>query len=136
MAFAFAMPSASFDVMKMLPSSWMSISTPVSSVMPRTTLPPVPMTSRIFSVGIVMVSTRGAYGESSFAGSAMHSSILLRMNARPRFACASADARMSRDRPSTLMSIWTAVMPSDVPATLKSMSPSASSMPWMSVRIV
>ena len=37
--------------------------------------------------------------------------------------------------PLTLMSIWIAVMPSVVPATLKSMSPRASSMPWMSVRI-
>jgi hypothetical protein len=32
------------------------------------------------------------------------------------------------------MSIWTAVMPSTVPATLKSISPSASSRPWMSER--
>jgi len=34
----------------------------------------------------------------------------------------------------TLMSIWKAVMPSASPATLKSMSPSASSEPRMSVR--
>jgi hypothetical protein len=34
----------------------------------------------------------------------------------------------------TLMSIWRAVIPSAVPATLKSMSPRASSMPAMSVR--
>ncbi len=37
-------------------------------------------------------------------------------------------------RPSILMSIWIAVMPCSVPATLKSMSPSASSDPRMSVR--
>ncbi len=38
--------------------------------------------------------------------------------------------------PLTLMSIWRAVIPSVVPATLKSMSPMASSMPAMSVRMV
>jgi hypothetical protein len=36
-------------------------------------------------------------------------------------------------RPSILMSIWIEVTPSRVPATLKSMSPSASSTPRMSV---
>ncbi len=40
---------------------------------------------------------------------------------------------MSRVRPSILMSIWMEVTPSRVPATLKSMSPSASSIPRMSV---
>ena len=35
--------------------------------------------------------------------------------------------------PLILMSIWMAVMPSLVPATLKSMSPRKSSRPWMSV---
>jgi hypothetical protein len=36
--------------------------------------------------------------------------------------------------PLTLMSIWRAVIPSEVPVTLKSMSPNASSLPRMSVR--
>ena len=36
--------------------------------------------------------------------------------------------------PRTLMSIWRAVMPSDVPVTLKSMSPNESSLPRMSLR--
>ena len=40
---------------------------------------------------------------------------------------------ISRDRPLTLMSICSAVMPLRVPATLKSMSPSWSSRPAMSV---
>ena len=35
--------------------------------------------------------------------------------------------------PLILMSIWMAVMPCAVPATLKSMSPRKSSRPWMSV---
>ncbi len=42
---------------------------------------------------------------------------------------------ISRERPLTLMSICRAVMPLRVPATLKSMSPSWSSMPAMSVRM-
>ena len=37
--------------------------------------------------------------------------------------------------PVILMSIWSAVIPSLVPATLKSMSPRWSSAPWMSVRM-
>ena len=49
-------------------------------------------------------------------------------------AWASARERMSRDSPLILMSICSAVTPSRVPATLKSMSPIASSIPWMSVR--
>ena len=38
--------------------------------------------------------------------------------------------------PSILVSSWRAVTNSDVPATLKSMSPKASSAPRMSVRVV
>ena len=53
---------------------------------------------------------------------------------RPSRACSSACARISRSTPLILMSICSAVMPSGVPATLKSMSPRASSIPWMSVR--
>ncbi len=33
------------------------------------------------------------------------------------------------------MSIWIAVTPTSVPATLKSISPKASSIPWISVKI-
>jgi hypothetical protein len=42
---------------------------------------------------------------------------------------------ISRVTPVILMSIWSAVMPSREPATLKSMSPRWSSAPWMSVRM-
>src|SRR5437899_1489694 len=54
---------------------------------------------------------------------------------RPSFACSSAWAMISREIPLTLMSICSAVMPLRVPATLKSMSPSWSSMPAMSERM-
>src|SRR5206468_12095271 len=47
------------------PSSSMSILVPVCSWIPRTTLPPGPMISRIFSWRILIVTKRGAYGLSS-----------------------------------------------------------------------
>ena len=53
---------------------------------------------------------------------------------RASLACVSASRRMSNVTPVILMSIWSAVMPSEVPATLKSMSPRWSSTPAMSVR--
>ncbi len=45
----------------MVPSSVMSIVVPVSSVIERMVAPPLPMTSRILSGWILMVSRRGAY---------------------------------------------------------------------------
>jgi hypothetical protein len=54
------------------------------------------------------------------------------MKSRPSFAWPSASRRMSKVTPEILMSIWSAVMPFAVPATLKSMSPRWSSTPAMS----
>ena len=54
---------------------------------------------------------------------------------RASFAWARACCMISRLTPVILMSICRAVIPSCVPATLKSMSPRWSSAPWMSVRI-
>ena len=51
-----------------VPSSWMSIVVPVSSVSARITAPPLPITSRIFSGLIFIVIMRGAYAESSARG--------------------------------------------------------------------
>ncbi len=42
---------------------------------------------------------------------------------RPTRACSNARDRISWLMPPILMSIWRAVMPARVPATLKSMSP-------------
>ena len=95
--------------------------------------PPLPMSRPILSVSIWTVRIRGACSESSARGSAMTSAILPRMNVRASSACASASRRMSNVTPVILMSICRAVMPSDVPATLKSMSPRWSSTPAMSV---
>ena len=63
------------------------------------------------------------------------SAIRSRMNSRASFACVSASRMICWVTPVILMSIWSAVTPSRVPATLKSMSPRWSSAPWMSVRI-
>ena len=57
-----------------------------------------------------------------------------RMCSRPSRACASAFSMTGRVTPPILMSIWSAVIPTRVPATLKSMSPWWSSAPAMSVR--
>ena len=81
------------------------------------------MTLPIWSTSIWIDEIRGAYSDSSEAGSSMTSAILPRMNVRPSLACASASRRMSKVTPVILMSIWSAVMPCSVPATLKSMSP-------------
>ena len=96
-------------------------------------LPPGPMTSLILSGLIVTTIIRGANCESSACGLAIVSSSLPMMNRRDFLACVIASRMMSIVMPWTLMSIWIAVMPSMVPATLKSISPSESSMPWMSV---
>src|SRR2546426_909770 len=60
--------------------------------------------------------------------------MISRMCRRDARACSSACCMMSRVTPPILMSICTAVTPSDVPATLKSMSPRWSSSPRMSER--
>ena len=74
-------------------------------------------------MSIWTVRIRGACGESSERGSGMTFAISARMNVRAFSACASASLRISNVTPVILMSICRAVMPSLVPATLKSMSP-------------
>ena len=84
------------------------------------------------SESILIVEIRGANCESSLRGASITSAILPRMWVRPSLACVSASRRMSNVTPVILMSIWSAVMPRSVPATLKSMSPRWSSTPAMS----
>ena len=81
------------------------------------------MISRIFSGRILMVTKRGAYGDSSARGALMVSAILPSTCSRASRAWASACRMMSMETPAILMSICSAVMPFSVPATLKSMSP-------------
>ncbi|MCY1558146.1 hypothetical protein D9M68_950560 [compost metagenome] len=85
--------------------------------------PPLPITSRIFSGLILMVSMRGAKADSSPREPSSASFILPRMCRRPSRAWASATCMISLVMPWILMSICSAVTPFSVPATLKSMSP-------------
>ena len=64
------------------------------------------------------------------------SMISSRMANRASRVISSASLMMAWDRPSFLISIWMAVMPALVPATLKSISPWKSSTPWISIKVV
>src|SRR5699024_6933632 len=75
----------------------------------------------------------GAGGAIS-AGAAVASAMASRMTMRASRACLSAAVSTEAGSPSSLVSSWMAVTNSRVPATLKSMSPKASSAPRMSVR--
>ena len=96
--------------------------------------PPLPMTLPIFSVSIWIALIRGAYGDSSRAARDRLDHLAEDTCGRASRACVRASRRMSNVTPVILMSIWSAVMPFSVPATLKSMSPRWSSTPAMSVR--
>ena len=119
-----------------MPSSSTEMSAPVSAWMALMTLPFGPMTSPILSIGISKLTTFGAVSPTSARGSAMAFCMTSRIARRASLACCSAWARTSAGRPSILVSSCRAVTNSDVPATLKSMSPKASSVPRMSVRVV
>ena len=116
----------------MVPSSSMVISAPVSSWIWLIILPFGPMTSPILSTGIFTVMMRGANSHIS-SGTSMASIMTSRMCRRASLACFRAAARTEAGMPSSLVSSCSAVTKSLVPATLKSMSPKASSAPRMSV---
>ena len=117
-----------------MPLSSISIVAPDSSWMARIVFPFGPMTSPIFDGLICIVMMRGAHSEMSSRCFGSASSMRSRMCMRPLWARSSASFMIWIVRPLILMSIWMDVTPSRVPATLKSMSPSASSRPRMSVR--
>ncbi len=75
---------------------------------------------------------RGAWSDIS-SGASMASAITSRIVIRASRAWVSAPASTSAGMPSSLVSSCSAVTNSRVPATLKSMSPNASSAPRMSV---
>jgi hypothetical protein len=78
------------------PSSSMSTLAPVVATISRITLPPVPMTSRIFDLSICIVSMRGACADSSVRASPSAFAISPRMCARPSFAWFRAASKISR----------------------------------------
>ena len=118
-----------------VPSSCTSMSAPVSCSSSRMTLPFGPMTSPILSIGTLTDSKRGANSRSSERGASMASAITSNTARRASLAWAKAPARTSEGRPSIFISNCRAVITSAVPATLKSISPKASSAPKMSVRV-
>ena len=133
-SFARLFLSSSTPATQTRPSSSMSILTPVSSIILLIVFPPEPITSLILSGSIVNVIIFGAYLLNCFLGSLIASAILSRMNILPFLACSRAVLKMLSSMPLIFMSIWIAVIPFLVPATLKSMSPRKSSKPWMSVK--
>src|SRR5664280_2620742 len=110
------------------------MSAPVSAWIELIILPLGPITSPILSTGILTEITRGAYGDIS-SGPSIASAITSRIASRASLACRSAAASTSDGIPSSLVSSCRAVTKSLVPATLKSMSPYASSAPRMSVSV-
>ena len=127
-------PSSFLPVIKTVPSCSMSISAPVSLIILFIIFPPGPTTSRILSGLIMILIILGACLESSFAGSEIAFAIVSKICNLAFFAFSSASFNISAFIPSTFTSIWMAVTPFFVPATLKSMSPWWSSGPWMSVK--
>ena len=80
------------------------------------------------------MTIRGAYWDIADRGVLSAAFILSMMKKRPSLACWIAPAMVSMLIPLIFMSICIAVTPTRVPATLKSMSPRASSTPWISLR--
>ena len=117
------------------PSSSMLMSAPVSDWMALITLPLGPITSPIFSTGISKVVIFGAVSRTSGLGSTIVSAITSRMSSRASRAWRRASPRTDAGIPAIFVSSCSAVTKSVVPATLKSMSPKASSAPRMSVRV-
>ena len=111
----------------------MEICAPVSSWIALIVLPFGPISSPILSTGICTLMTRGAVGAIS-SGASIAAFSTFRIVRRASRAWVSAPASTDDGMPSSLVSSWIAVTNSLVPATLKSMSPSASSAPRMSVR--
>ena len=115
------------------PSPSTDTSAPVSCSMARIVLPLGPMISPTLSPGTSKLTIFGAVGPTSDRGREIASSITSRICMRASLAWASARASTSAGMPSIFVSSWRAVTKSAVPATLKSMSPKASSAPRMSV---
>ena len=98
--------------------------------------PPRPITSLILSGLIIKVIVLGAYLDTSLLGLDICFSMTSNIWNLAFLACSKASFNIFLFIPSILISIWRAVIPSRVPATLKSISPKWSSIPWISVRIV
>ena len=127
-------PSWSAEDTNTVPSSLISILTPVSSIILFITFPPAPITSLIFSGSILIIEVLGAYVETSPLGPGIHSLILSKIWSLAFLAPIIASSITLKLNPFILVSTCIDVIPSTVPATLKSISAKKSSIPWISVK--
>mmetsp|Transcript_19021 Transcript_19021/g.39143 ORF Transcript_19021/g.39143 Transcript_19021/m.39143 type:complete len:210 (-) Transcript_19021:888-1517(-) len=104
-------------------------------MMARICLPPGPITFPIDEGSIVNFASFGTVSGRVSFDFGRTSSILSRMCNRPTLACSRARSIVARLKPSHLISNWNVVIPVRSPATLKSIVPSASSVPKISERI-
>ncbi len=132
---AFCADSRSAAPTRTTPSSSMSMSAPVSRTICWIILPFGPMMSPILSTGTSTTWRRGAVSRRSSRGPEIASSITSRTFARACFALRRPSPSTSEGSPCNFVSSCSAVTNSAVPATLKSMSPMASSAPRISVRV-
>ena len=116
------------------PSSVISILTLVRSISVLIVFPRCPTTSPIFCGSICIWIILGAYLPTSSLGSLIAGSITSsRIYILASLVRRIASSTIGLVSPWILISIWIAVIPSFVPATLKSISPKKSSRPWISV---
>mmetsp|Transcript_2325 Transcript_2325/g.7113 ORF Transcript_2325/g.7113 Transcript_2325/m.7113 type:complete len:240 (+) Transcript_2325:3570-4289(+) len=110
--------------------------TPVFSTIFLIVSPPLPITLPI-NFGLTdILEICGAYAPILPLGAGLDFSISPKTCTIPSLASSSALRMTSKVIPSTLISIWNAVNPSESPAHLKSMSPKASSDPRISVSMI
>ena len=119
-----------------MPPSSISIFVLVLSVIPLIVLPPGPMTVPISSGSILKLKSLGAWGDKASWGLSIASCIFSNIWILAGLAFLIASEITATGNPVIFISICNAVMPFSVPATLKSISPRKSSIPWISVRIL
>ena len=114
----------------------MSILTPHSALIFWMTLPPEPITSRILSGWILMVSILGAYLKAPLWGRDGFEHDVVQDVGSGRRGSFKGLFDDVIGQAVVLISTWMAVMPLWVPPTLKSMSPKKSSRPWISTMVI
>ena len=126
----------SWEAIVTMPPSSISIFVLVLSVIPLMVLPPGPITVPISSGSILKLKSLGAWGDNDSWGLSIASCIFSKICNLAGRAFLIASEITDTGNPVIFISICNAVIPFSVPATLKSISPRKSSIPWMSVRIL
>ena len=114
------------------PSSFTSTLAPDFSTISLIVAPPFPITAAISFLSTVTCSIFGVCSPTSALDSLKALFISPKIWTLPSLACFKACSMISNVIPVILISIWSEVIPSLVPATLKSMSPRWSSSPKIS----